>query len=187
MRVRDRGPPPLAREPAAPNNIGATPVYIACQKGHIEVVRFLHSKRANLDTPDNDGWVACHAASGEGHIECVRELAWLGANLAVLSPDGRSPAEYATDCDHPEIATFLTEVAEAGGSIMWARAQRLARRWPVVRMLLLSHRQQAVPLGAAVGGEAAMVKLAGALALLSRPAPAAVLPQVLGWRVVKFL
>ena len=66
---------------------------------------------------------------------------------------------------------------------MWARAQRRARRWPVVRMLLLSRLQRAVPLGAAVGGEAATVKLAGALALLTR----AVLPEVLGWRVAKFL
>ena len=168
-----------------PKNNGATPVYIACQKGQIEVVRFLHSKGANLDTPNNNGWTPSYIAVWQRHLECLRELAWLGANLAAQTLNGLSPADLAACGDgRQEAAAFLTEVADAGGSIMWARAQRRARRWPVVRVLLLSACQRAEPLGAAVeGGAATTAQPAGALELLTR----ALLPQVIGWRVVKYL
>ena len=87
-----------------------------------------------------------------------------------------------------EIAVFLSEVADAGGSVLWARSQRRARRWPVVRMLDMCARpgpHRAVPLGQAVvdtGGT--LAKLAGALFLLACPEHA--LSQAVGRYIVTF-
>ena len=160
------------------------------------MVRFLHSEGANLETPANDGRTPVHFACSGGHVECVHELAWLGADLAVPTLDGSHAAYLPTQLSSMnEIAVFLAEVADAGGSVMWGRSLRLnrlleanlKRRWPVVRMLALFGRRRAAPRGDELKGEVAVVRLGGALSLLSRPVPARVLPEALVRCVLAFL
>ncbi|KAI9015599.1 ankyrin repeat-containing domain protein, partial [Hyaloraphidium curvatum] len=53
---------------------GATPLYLAAQEGHIEVVRRLLRHGARVDAVDTDGWVPLHAAAQNGHLTCVELL-----------------------------------------------------------------------------------------------------------------
>lgn len=53
---------------------GATPLYLACQEGHAEVVRRLLKHGARVDSADKDGWLPLHAAGHNGHLACVELL-----------------------------------------------------------------------------------------------------------------
>ena len=58
----------------APNKYGVTPLIMAAQNGHIEVVRFLEAQGAKVDTPANDGCTPLYFAAQNGHLEVVRFL-----------------------------------------------------------------------------------------------------------------
>ena len=51
-----------------------TPLYIACQEGHIEVVRELLNNGANVHTADTDSFSTLFVAGQTVHEEVVREL-----------------------------------------------------------------------------------------------------------------
>jgi len=53
---------------------GWTPLYIASEKGHIEVVSELLNHGANVNTAAKVGWTTLYIAGQNGHIEVVREL-----------------------------------------------------------------------------------------------------------------
>jgi len=71
-----------------PDNNGATPVLVAAEQGHVEVVRLLAELGACVKTPDNDGYTPFIAAAQEGHAEVVRSLAELGACVKTPQNDG---------------------------------------------------------------------------------------------------
>ena len=48
---------------------GATPLFIAAQEGHVEVVRFLVESGANKDQGMADGATPLFKAAEEGHLE----------------------------------------------------------------------------------------------------------------------
>ena len=57
------------------NENGATPLLIASENGHVEVVRVLVEAGASVDQADKDGATPLSRASANGHDEVVRELA----------------------------------------------------------------------------------------------------------------
>ena len=60
---------------------GSTPLFIAAQKGHLEVVRFLVESGANKDQgTTDDGATPLFIAAQKGHLEVVRFLVESGAN-----------------------------------------------------------------------------------------------------------
>lgn len=47
---------------------GATPLYLACQEGHLEVVQYLlKDRQADSSIRANDGMTSLHAAAQMGH------------------------------------------------------------------------------------------------------------------------
>ena len=92
-------------------NDGATPLYIAAQNGHLEVVRFLVESGANKDqgTAD-DGATPLYIAAQNGHLEVVRFLLESGANKDQgTADDGATPLYIAAQNGHLEVVRFLVQ------------------------------------------------------------------------------
>jgi ankyrin repeat protein len=89
------------------NNICVTPLFIACQEGHTEVVTTLLAANAKVGLASNRGlpplYVACH----NGHTEVVTKL--LAANASVDQADdkGVTPLFIACQKGRTEIVTKL--------------------------------------------------------------------------------
>ena len=73
---------------------GSTPLFIAAEKGHLEVVRFLVESGANKDQgTTNYGATAVFIAARNGHLEVVRFLVstwWIVAYVCLLLTNLRS-------------------------------------------------------------------------------------------------
>ena len=58
--------------PAA--STGLTPLHLACEMGHLEVVRLLLEASATLEPMDSEGLRPLHTAAKRGHLEVLEEL-----------------------------------------------------------------------------------------------------------------
>lgn len=64
-----------------PNIIpGSTPLYIAAQEGHSEVVDLLLSRSADIECVFRDGYTPLYIAAQNGRVEVVKTLLVKGAN-----------------------------------------------------------------------------------------------------------
>ncbi|KAF2135963.1 uncharacterized protein K452DRAFT_322730 [Aplosporella prunicola CBS 121167] len=65
-----------------------TPLNSAANNGHLETVKLLLEKGADLSVSNNDGWTPLNSAADSGHLEIVKFLLEKGADLSVSSNDG---------------------------------------------------------------------------------------------------
>ena len=70
-------------------NDGSTPLFIACQEGHTEIVAKLLASNANVNQTRDDGVTALIIACHKGHTEVVTTL--LAANATVDQPATTAP------------------------------------------------------------------------------------------------
>ena len=70
---------------AVPSNTGWTPLNSAADRGHVEVVKLLLEKGADVAVPDNSGLTALHAAVISGHEIIVKLLIDNQASLFSLN------------------------------------------------------------------------------------------------------
>ena len=59
---------------------GATPLFIAAQNGHLDVVRHLVEVGADKDKARDDGATPLYIAAENGHLDVVRHLVEVGAD-----------------------------------------------------------------------------------------------------------
>jgi ankyrin repeat protein len=96
---------------------GATPLLVAGQQGHLEVVRVLVAELgANVNQGTQDGVTPLYAAAQQGHEEVVRVLvAELGANVNQGTQNGVTPLHFAAEDGNVEVVRVL--VAELGANV----------------------------------------------------------------------
>jgi poly(3-hydroxybutyrate) depolymerase len=124
------GPGPSIHEAAAEGNIkrvkqhlvegvdvnakfkdGWTPLHMAAEGGHREIVDLLIAKGADINATagagDGVGWTPLHEAAEEGHKKVVELLILKGADINVKNGDGRTPLDLAFKHKNAEIADIL--------------------------------------------------------------------------------
>ena len=72
-------------DPNLPDSTGRTAVSAACQEGHLEVVRLLHSQGADIYQPDWEfGMGPVHYAADSGHLHILRYLHGQGVAMQTV-------------------------------------------------------------------------------------------------------
>ncbi|GFW04528.1 death-associated protein kinase 1 [Trichonephila clavipes] len=69
------------------NKHGETAIHIAAGLGHLNVVKFLHSKKANIHALDSHGDSAIYWAARQGHEQVIRYLYEEGVSVDIQNKD----------------------------------------------------------------------------------------------------
>ena len=69
----------------------ATPLFIACQEGHVEAARLLLEKGADVNRPTEKGWTPLFIACWKGHVDAARLLLEKGADVDRADEERRTP------------------------------------------------------------------------------------------------
>ena len=109
------------------NNLGGTPLYIASQNRHCDVVEALLRGGADVNKASNDGVTPLLKASQDGHCDVVEALVRAGADLT-LAWRGQTPLHKATRKGHTDVVRVLQAAAAAGAG----RLQQCAPRQQLV-------------------------------------------------------
>lgn len=88
---------------------GVTPLYMACEKGHVGVVDQLIKKGANVNTSNRHTVSPLNIASQNGHTAVVKLLLENGADVNSQTEDGPSPLFIASQNGHKDICKLLLE------------------------------------------------------------------------------
>ena len=97
----------VAQNPNAPNNNGATAIFIAAQKNHIEVMKLLIKSTDNPNQPRNDGVTPIFIAAQKNHIEVLKLLMNSTENPNQPRNDGVTPIFMAAYENHIEVVKLL--------------------------------------------------------------------------------
>ena len=91
-------------------NNGATPLFIASQEGHVDVVRqLLLREDADVNLAENNGATPLYIASQEGHVDVVRQLLAASADVNQASNSGATPLGIARLSGHGEVVKLLLD------------------------------------------------------------------------------
>ena len=86
-----------------------TPLIHAAENGHLEVVKLLLDKGANIDAQDNADSTALIEASIAGHKAVVKLLLEKGTKVDIKTKAGKTALQYAEEKEHKEIAQLLKQ------------------------------------------------------------------------------
>jgi ankyrin repeat protein len=81
----------------------------AADNGHLEVVKLLLEKVADITVANHNGWTPLNSAADSGHLEVVKLLVEKGADITVANHNGWTPLNSAADSGHLEVVKLLVE------------------------------------------------------------------------------
>jgi ankyrin repeat protein len=79
------------RENQIPTGIDTTPLIVAAQDGHVDVIRTLLAAKADVNAKAVNGITALVVASSSGQLDVVQALLDKGAGVNTTMADGRPP------------------------------------------------------------------------------------------------
>jgi ankyrin repeat protein len=88
---------------------GQTPLMLASIGGHVEAIRLLIEKGANVEAADKSGMTPLILASFTGHVQAIRMLIEKGANLEAVDENCMTPLMYASVSGHADALRVLIE------------------------------------------------------------------------------
>jgi len=90
---------------------GTTPLCIASEEGHLEVVKYLIGNGANINqAKTKNGATPLLTASLNGHLDVVKHLIEKKANIKQALTSGHTPLDAARFQGHNAIETYLMEI-----------------------------------------------------------------------------
>lgn len=105
------------------SSIGWTPLLIACNRGHMDLVNNLLSNHARVDVFDNEGRSALHLAAEHGFIEVCDALLTNKAFINSKSRVGRTALHLAAMNGYKDLVKFLIRDHNAVIDILTLRKQ----------------------------------------------------------------
>eukprot|EP00058_Branchiostoma_floridae_P015934 XP_002601422.1 hypothetical protein BRAFLDRAFT_81285 [Branchiostoma floridae] len=97
-------------EPASHTSVIGTALFIACDKGHVDIVRLLLRKGASLVKRTAAAFAPLHAAAYEGRTEIVELLVKHGATLDIQDCFQNTPLITACAENHVDTVRRLIEL-----------------------------------------------------------------------------
>ena len=91
----------------AANSSGTSPLMIAVQEGHADVVKLLLDRKASVAARDHQGWTPLHIAAQEDRLDIAQALLRAGARKTTKDSKGRTPADVAQKTGHERLAQIL--------------------------------------------------------------------------------
>uniref|UniRef100_A0A1X7SZV2 Uncharacterized protein n=1 Tax=Amphimedon queenslandica TaxID=400682 RepID=A0A1X7SZV2_AMPQE len=89
------------------NEEGRTPLMLACERGHEDIVHSLLSAGANVNIQDNKGWTALMRASEHNHISIIHVLLQANANPHLKKSNGSNALMIASYYGNYEVVELL--------------------------------------------------------------------------------
>mmetsp|Transcript_19722 Transcript_19722/g.54216 ORF Transcript_19722/g.54216 Transcript_19722/m.54216 type:complete len:502 (-) Transcript_19722:168-1673(-) len=127
---------------------GATPLFVAAQRGHLETVRTLIAAEAAKEKATHDENTPMHAAALSGHLDVVRYLFEARCQVNCKNESaGVTPLHSAIDIDRPDLVQFLIEVSsevEVARKDGWLPVHIAAHRNFVPALRLLFQKRAAI-------------------------------------------
>ncbi len=102
----------IEREPGligAKDETGRTPLHWACRGVHVDVVKYLVERGADVNAQDRSSITPLHSVASRGHLEAARVLVGAGAGLEARTAAGATPLHMAAAQGRPDAAAFLFE------------------------------------------------------------------------------
>ncbi len=87
----------------------ATPLHLASQRGHNEVVHTLIKLGADVTARNKKGWTPLHLSSRRGHVEVIRTLFEHGPGVKAQAEDGSTALHLASRRGHVEVVYMFLE------------------------------------------------------------------------------
>ncbi|XP_058447921.1 serine/threonine-protein phosphatase 6 regulatory ankyrin repeat subunit A isoform X2 [Malaya genurostris] len=105
------------------SSVGWTPLLIACNRGHMELVNTLLANHARVDVFDNEGRSALHLAAEHGFLQVSDALISNKAFINSKSRNGRTALHLAAMNGYTELVKFLIQDHHAVVDILTLRKQ----------------------------------------------------------------
>ncbi|XP_058818348.1 serine/threonine-protein phosphatase 6 regulatory ankyrin repeat subunit A isoform X2 [Topomyia yanbarensis] len=105
------------------SSVGWTPLLIACNRGHMELVNTLLANHARVDVFDNEGRSALHLAAEHGFLQVSDALISNKAFINSKSRNGRTALHLAAMNGYEELVKFLIQDHHAVVDILTLRKQ----------------------------------------------------------------
>ena len=99
------------------NRLGCTPLYIAAQRGNLQLCKLLIDMGADLNMPNKYGHSPLHRAACNGHLNVCKLLVSKGCQLDSRTNWGFTPLDRAIQKNKPAVAQFLI----SKGSSLYAK------------------------------------------------------------------